>query len=333
MQIISLDIQALPTLPPIALTIGNYDGVHLGHQALLSALVHDAATLSLASAVMVFEPQPREFFSPKNPPPRLSSLAEKATQIANLGIDYLLVANFNEAFCAMSATAFAQLLKHLNVRHLVLGDDFRFGHDRKGDRSFLLQAGFGVDNLHSVLAQGMRISSSLVRQTLAAGDLIRAKVLLGRDYDITGEVLHGDKIGRTLNFPTANVALSRLKPALHGVLGVDVIAHQAGQQISWQALGVGGVAGLTTGSLFGAANIGLRPSVAGKDWRLEVHLPKFSGDLYGITLQVIFRHFLHGERHYDSLAALKSGIHQDVDALLNWRNSQTQMNVYELNQG
>lgn len=322
MQIISLDIHALPTLPPLALTIGNYDGVHLGHQALLSALIDDASSMSLASAVMVFEPQPREFFNPQNPPPRLTSLPEKAAQIAKLGIDYLLVASFDEAFRSLSAQDFAQVLKNLNVQHLVLGDDFRFGHDRKGDQAFLLQAGFRVDNLHSVLAAGERISSSLVRKALADGDLQRAKVLLGRDYDITGEVLHGDKIGRTLDFPTANVALSRQKPALHGVLAADVIAYQDGQKIDWQALGAGGVAGLSAGSLFGAASIGLRPSVNGTDWRLEVHLPEFSGDLYGVTLQVIFRHFLHGERHYDSLAALKSGIEQDIQSLLDWRDGQ-----------
>lgn len=319
MQIIPLDIDALPALPPMALTIGNYDGVHLGHQALLSALIHDVAKMSLASAVMVFEPQPREFFNPQNPPPRLTSLPEKAEQIAKLGIDYLLVASFDEAFRSLSAQDFADLLKNLNVCHLVLGDDFRFGHDRAGDQSFLLQAGFRVDNLHSVLSKGERISSSLVRKALAAGDLQRAKALLGRDYEITGEVLHGDKIGRTLDFPTANVALKRLKPALHGVLAADVIAYRAGRRVDWQALGVGGVAGLGDGSLFGAVSIGLRPSVNGKDWRLEVHLPEFSGDLYGVTLQVIFRHFLHGERHYDSLTALKAGIDQDVRVLLDWR--------------
>lgn len=319
MKTIHLLPQHIPSLPDLALTIGNYDGVHLGHQALIDLLTTTATKEGLASAVMVFEPQPREFFSPDDPPARLSSLAEKTEQLGKLGVDYLLVASFDEAFRALSAEAFMDLLNRLNVRKLVLGDDFRFGQGRVGDASLLQQAGFGVLSLDSINIDGRRVSSSLLRAALAVGDLTTAKQLLGRDYAITGEVVHGDKIGRTLDFPTANVALSRIKPALHGVLAADVIAYRDGKRLAWQTLGTGGVAGLAAGSLFAAANIGLRPAVGGSDWRLEVHLPEFVGDLYGLQLQVVFLHYLHGERHYSSLDELKQGIAQDVKELLVWR--------------
>lgn len=322
MQIIFLDSHHLPTLPPLALAIGNYDGVHLGHQALLSALADDAKAMGLLPAVMVFEPQPREYFSPDNPPARLTNLTEKAEQIMRLGVQYLIVASFDDAFRSLSAAAFVDLLRSLNVSHLVLGDDFRFGQDRVGDKAFLQAAGFSVDNLPSITQNGVRISSSLVRQALAVGDLNAAKSMLGRSYGITGVVEHGDKIGRTLDFPTANVSLGRLKPALHGIFAADIIAYQNGVRLDWASLGQGGVMGLKQDSLFGAVSIGLRPSVGGKQWRLEVHLPDFNGELYGVTLWVVFTHFLHGERHYDGVDALKAGITNDVAALLAWRDDQ-----------
>lgn len=325
MQLIHLTLDNLPSLPPLALTIGNYDGVHLGHQALLLALDRDAKQMGYQSAVMVFEPQPREFFTPDDPPARLTSLAEKAKYIGDLGVDYLIVASFDQAFRSLSAQDFATLLQGLNVRHLVLGDDFRFGHDRVGDKAFLAAAGFGVDSLHSVLQDGERISSSLVRKALAAGDLASAKSLLGRAYAITGQVEHGDKIGRTLDFPTANIAINRIKPALHGVYGADVIGFVDGRQIDLVSLGKDGqtgVVGMAQGSLFGAVSVGKRPSVNGQDWRVEVHLPQFAGDLYGIELQVTFTHYLHGERKYDGLDALKAGISDDVAQLLKWRDAQ-----------
>lgn len=326
MQLLSLDLVDLPKLPPLALTIGNYDGVHLGHQAMLSALVRDAKQRQLASAVMVFEPQPREFFSPNDPPARLSSLDEKRDLIAQLGVDYLLVANFNDDFRALSAMAFSQILRQMNAQHLVLGDDFRFGQDRLGDAKFLANLGFSVDNLATIQMSGQRISSTQIRQLLADGHLHQAAKLLGRDYAITGEVMHGDKIGRTLNFPTANVALNRIKPALHGIFAADVQAYQNGTVVDWQHLAKmhhRGVQGLTQGSLFAAVSVGKRPSVNGADWRLEVHLPQFLGDLYGLTLQVKFLYFLHAEQKYDDMSALKAGISKDVEQLMVWRQLQT----------
>lgn len=320
MQIITLDLSAPATLPPIALTIGNYDGVHLGHQSMIARLLQTARQHDLAAAVMVFEPQPREFFCADNPPPRLSSLAEKAQMMSNLGVDYLIVASFDGKFRLLSAKCFANLLTALNVQHLVLGDDFRFGHDRAGDAKFLKDADFAVDNLSTVMADGERISSTAVRTALGNHDFCLARQLLGRDYAITGQVVHGDKIGRTLDFATANIALNRPKPALSGIYGADVFVIQDGKAANWRELGLtGGVAGVQAGSLFGAVNVGTRPSINGKEYRLEVHLPQFSGDLYGLTLQVVFLTYLHGEKKYASLDELKAGIADDVLALLAWR--------------
>lgn len=320
MQIIDLDPHIPIALPPHALTIGNFDGVHLGHEAMLQTLQKDAKNQSLATAVMVFEPQPREFFNPQNPPARLTNFTEKVALLDKHGIDFIIKADFNDDFRHLSAHAFTMLLSTLGTQHLVLGDDFRFGHDRIGDKVFLQNLGFGVDSLATVTHDNARISSTAVREALAQGDLNAAKIMLGRDYAMTGQVIHGDKIGRTLNFPTANVALGRLKPAIQGVFGVDVLADKDGQMIDLYALG-GGIKGQTMSSLLGAVNVGKRPSVNGTDYRLEVHLPEFRGDLYGMTLTVIFKKYLHGERHYESLADLKDGINKDVDELMAWRNA------------
>lgn len=324
MQLIFLTPTKPPCLPPIALTIGNFDGVHLGHQAMLSALCQDATKLGLKTAVMVFEPQPREFFEPHNPPARLTNLDEKCALLSSMGVDYVLVANFDDAFRSLSAQAFGQILTKLNAKHLVLGDDFRFGHDRLGDKVFLRQMGFGVDSLQTVAYDGLRVSSTAIRNALATGNLALAKALLGRDYGMTGVVVHGDKIGRTLDFATANVALNRIKPALQGVFGADILAYQAGKAVDLSVLGKDGqtgIQGTRVGSLFGAVNIGTRPSVGGVDYRLEVHLPEFVGDLYGLTLQVVFLTYLHDERTYASFEALKAGIANDVAELVAWRAS------------
>lgn len=206
----------------------------------------------------------------------------------------------------------------LGAQHLVLGDDFRFGHDRAGDKAFLQNLGFSVDGLSTVARDGIRISSTSIREALSQGDLAKTELMLGRDYAMTGQVVHGDKIGRTLNFPTANISLNRLKPAVQGVFGADIIAHKDEKIIDLYEFG-GGIKGLTTHSLLGAVNVGTRPSVNGVDYRLEVHLPEFVGDLYGITLEVIFTKYLHGEIHYANLDDLKNGIGRDVNELIRWR--------------
>lgn len=320
-------------LAPCVLTIGNFDGVHLGHQAMLAQVRELAAAQNLGSAVMIFEPQPREFFAPASAPARLTNLAEKQALLAEYGIETLIVASFDSDFRSLSAQAFADILAlRLNVQALVLGDDFKFGHDRTGDSQFLRDYGLHVTNLHTVTdvkSKGARISSTRIRDLLLAGDIDAANALLGRDYAITGCVVGGDKIGRTMDFPTANVDLKRIKPALHGIFAVDVVSLDDNGNVIADGLTVltdsknPGVKGLRPYSLFGTANLGIRPSVDKEhDWRLEVHFPMLQADLYGLTLQVRFLHYLHGERHYESLEALRAGIHSDVIDLLEWRAQQ-----------
>ncbi|WP_201575571.1 bifunctional riboflavin kinase/FAD synthetase [Psychrobacter sp. H8-1] len=321
-------------LAPCVLTIGNFDGVHLGHQAMLAQVRKLANERKLGSAVMIFEPQPREFFSPETAPARLTNLAEKQALLAEYGVETLIVASFDASFRALSAQAFADILiQRLNVQALVLGDDFRFGHDRTGDSQFLRNYGLHVTNLQTVTDDNdtaKRISSTRVRDLLLAGDLCAANALLGRDYTISGIVVGGDKIGRTLDFPTANVDLARIKPALHGIFAVDVVLLDDDNQIVPNGLAAladndeqKGLAGLRPHSLFGTANIGTRPSVdKALEWRLEVHFPQLQANLYDKRLQVRFLHFLHGERRYESLDALKSGIQNDITELLEWRKEQ-----------
>lgn len=305
------------------LSVGNFDGVHLGHQAMLAQLNNLAQRFDLASCVMIFEPQPREFFNPNTAPPRLSNLDEKLALLQQFDVQNVIVASFDEDFRHLSAQSFAELLKRLSVQQLVLGDDFRFGHDRIGDSDFLQKSGFMVHNLGTVVDnQQIRISSTKVREYLLNGDLLSAKQILGRDYTITGKVVHGDKIGRTLDFPTANIALNRIRPPLHGVFAVDVLMQGDNFAEEWD-----GLAGFSPNSLFGCANIGTRPSVNGEDWRLEVYLPNFQGDLYNKILTVKFLHFLHGEKKYNDINALKNGIQQDVSQLLNWRTMQLRKDV------
>ena len=335
-------------LASCVLTIGNFDGVHLGHQAMLAQVREIAHTQDLGAAVMIFEPQPREFFAPAKAPARLTNLAEKQALLAEYGVETLIVAGFDTEFRSLSAQAFADILaKRLNVKALVLGDDFRFGHDRTGDSQFLRDYGLDVTNLHTVTDghtnndridsgsidiidnDAARISSTRVRDLLLAGDIQAANRLLGRDYAITGTVVRGGQIGRTMNFPTANIDLQRIKPALHGIFAVDVVSLDDDGNVIANGLSKHatddkiGIAGLRAHSLFGTASVGIRPSVnKGSDWRLEVHFPELQADLYGLNLQVRFLHFLHGERRYEGLEALKAGIHQDVADLLEWRKKQ-----------
>ncbi len=305
-----------PILPNV-MSIGNFDGVHLGHQAMLTQTVALAKSLAQKSAVMVFEPQPKEFFDPQSAPARLMSLDEKCQKLQSLGIDYVFVASFNERFAKQSADEFCQLLRQLKVSTLVLGDDFRFGAGRQGDKELLISQGFGVHSLDSVLSDDKRVSSTYIRSLLSLGKLDDAKVLLGEPYAITGQVVHGDKIGRLLDFPTANIALNRNTPAVHGVFGVEVSLMDGEFDPSQ-----GGISHKPN-TLFGCANIGKRPSVDNvtHDWRLEVHLPTFHGDLYGCMLKVTFLHYLHDEKKYANLDELKQGIAHDIEQLTSWYQS------------
>ncbi|MBF7685763.1 bifunctional riboflavin kinase/FAD synthetase [Acinetobacter sp. B10A] len=315
-------------LPQTAVTIGNFDGVHLGHQAMIKQLKTVAQQKQLKTLVMLFEPQPLEVFYGEDAPPRISSLREKVTYLKELGVDYIVVARFDHFLREQTAAEFASLLKEkLNTQTLVLGDDFHFGKNRQGNTQFLRQAGFAVDNLNTVVLNGQRVSSTRVRETLQVGNLALAAQLLGRPYSMIGRVQHGDKLGRTLNFPTINVALKRHKPCLKGIYGVDVRCEtQSLLDVVRKNDLTQGILGYQPNTLFGAANLGVRPAIEQKQpqWRLEVHFPDVSANLYGLLMRVTFLHYLHGERKYLSFEALKAGIQDDVLQLRQFRLQNTQ---------
>ena len=283
-------------------TIGNFDGVHLGHQAVLDALTHRARGAGLPSLVITFEPQPMEFFCPEQAPARLTRLREKLEAIACCGIDRVLLIRFNAGFAGVDAKAFIRevLVGKLGIHHLYVGDDFRFGKDRAGDfallRSMGRDHGFGVESLDTVADEGCRISSTRVREALQEGDLAHAERCLGRRYRICGRVGHGHKRGRTIGFPTMNVALLRRSTPLRGVFAVQVL-------------------GLADESLPGVANIGNRPTLSGDHrFLLEVHLFDFSGDIYGRHARVEFRLKLRDEKKFDSFDELRQQIDLDATA-------------------
>ena len=280
-------------------TIGNFDGVHLGHQAILRQLAEKAEVLALPTLVITFEPQPQEFFAPHTAPARLMRLREKLLALQTYGVMRVLCLEFDHRLAALPAWTFIQelLVAKLGIRYLVVGDDFRFGHHRQGDFELLRQAGqeygFPVANTHSHSYNGQRVSSTRIREALARGELGLAERLLGRPYSICGRVAHGDKRGRTLGFPTANIHLHRRMTPLSGVYAVRL--H-----------------GIGSDSTPGMANLGRRPTVNGMREQLEVHLFDFQQDIYGCQVQVDFLAFLRPERRFDSLDALRNQLHQDA---------------------
>ncbi|MFI3245462.1 MAG: bifunctional riboflavin kinase/FAD synthetase [Ferrimonas sp.] len=282
------------------LTIGNFDGVHRGHQAVISQLVAKAKMHQVPAMVMLFEPQPQEYFAPAQAPARLSSLRDKLRRLAALGIDHVLCIKFNAAFAHWDADRFIDelLVARLGVRHLVVGDDFHFGQQRRGNFALLRQAGqqhgFTVQDTASCVVGQQRISSTLIRQAIALGAFDRAAQMLGYRYVIDGRVSHGNKLGRTLSFPTANLGLQRLVSPLRGVYAVRVKLAD-GQR------------------LLGVANVGTRPTVQGKDCRLEVHIFNFSGEIYGQRMEVELVAWLRDEQRFESITALKAQISADVD--------------------
>lgn len=286
---------------PLALTIGNFDGVHVGHQAMVERLRAAAQSRGLPAAVMTFEPHPREFFSPDQAPARLTALRDKAECLRALGVDRLYVCRFDAAFSSQSPESFVRdVLGHrLDVRWLLVGDDFRFGSRRAGDLALLERmapdAGMTVESMHTVPVAGRRASSTAVREALAAGDLSGAAALLGRPYGITGRVVGGDRIGRELGFPTANVRMRLNRPPLFGIHAVEV--HGIAER-PWP----------------GAASLGVRPTVTDANRpTLEVFLLDFQGDVYGRRVRVDFLHKLRDEARYDSLDLLKRQIARDVE--------------------
>ena len=260
-------------LPQTAVTIGNFDGVHLGHQAMVSQLKEVAKAQNLKTLVMIFEPQPLEFFKGYEAPPRISSLREKVEYLSELGVDYIAIAKFDNQFRSLSAENFASLLKNkLNAQSLILGDDFHFGKDRQGNSEFLKQYGFDVTNLNTIEFNGERVSSTRIRQVLQVGNLSLAAKLLGRPYSMIGRVQYGDQIGRTLNFPTINVRLNRHKPCLNGIYGVEVQCETMPltAKVVADSPDQKGIAGYHPSSLFGAGHVVTRPAIKQEhpEWRL-----------------------------------------------------------------
>jgi riboflavin kinase / FMN adenylyltransferase len=285
---------------PTALTVGNFDGVHVGHRAMLERLATVARERKLASCVMTFEPHPREFFAPDRAPTRLTSLREKLNLLAELAVTRVHVQRFDYDFARISAEAFIRtvLIDGLQVRWVLVGDDFRFGARRQGDFELLrqagLNAGFDVVQMDSVAVDGVRVSSTAVRELLAAGELDRAARLLGRPYSISGRVVPGKKLGAQLGFPTANLLTRHNRYALWGIFVVEVI-------------------GIAERPWPGVASLGVRPTVAQAGAPLlEVHLLDFARDIYGAHLEVRFLKKLRDEEKYADLDALRAQIARDV---------------------
>ena len=283
----------LPTAKPspLALAIGNFDGLHLGHQSLLARLQDVAQAQNLTPAVMTFEPHPREFFTPLNAPARLSNLREKLEYFQNLNVQKVFVCAFNKRFAAITADEFMQntLRNSLNANTILVGEDFKFGAKRAGTVADFESNGFNLVKLSQLDFKGGRVSSTRVRDALTAGDLNQASLLLARPYSISGKVVHGAARGRELGFPTANIHMRHERPALTGVYAVKL------------------------DGLNSVANLGVRPTIAGvPKLLLEVHVLDFKGDLYGKHVHVEFLHKIRDEMKFESLDALKAQIAADI---------------------
>lgn len=281
------------------LTIGNFDGVHKGHQRVISALVAKAKMLNCVAAVLVFEPQPQELFAADKAPARLCRLRDKYALLAELGVQRLICVNFTRKFAGQSAEQFIEklLVEKLGIKHLIVGDDFHFGKNRKGDFTMLTEAGkkfgFEVTDTASCKMSNCRVSSTAIRQALAKDNLLDVENMLGRPYSIIGKVFHGDKRGRQLGFPTANVLLKRQKSPLNGVFAVKVKSKN--------------------GIFDGVANIGARPTINGERQQLEVHIFNFNDDIYGQCIEVVIKKKLRQVMKFDSLEALTAQIKLDSE--------------------
>ena len=279
-------------------TIGNFDGVHLGHQDILTQVRERASELGMPSCVMVFEPLPREFFSRENLPARIQTFRDKLEALEKAGIDQVLCLAFNDAFRSLTAKEFIQqiLVDGLGIRHLVVGDDFRFGCDRSGSFRSLEEAGqeFGYTVAHTrtVVIDDDRVSSTRIRKLLGFGRFEEARKLLGHPFIISGRVLHGQKLGRQLGFPTANLRIGRRHSPVQGVYAVKVHGLEAVYN--------------------GVANIGTRPTVFGASERLEVHILDYEGHLYGRRIQVEFVEKIREEQRFSQLDELKQAIGNDI---------------------
>lgn len=279
-------------------TIGNFDGIHLGHQAMLRQLEKQAKALNLPLTVITFEPQPQEFFHGDSPP-RLTRLREKIDALTTERVDQMLCLSFNKALAEMPADDFIKdiLVDGLGIRYLLVGDDFRFGKGRKGDYPMLQTAGaplgFEVASIDTVDIEGERVSSTRIRENLLHGKMAMAERLLGRPYKMCGRIAHGDKRGRSIGFPTANIHLHRKASPVEGVFAVEMT-------------------GINDTPLKGVANVGTRPTVCGTRALLEVHLFDFDQDIYGRHVGVNFLHKIRDEQRFDSIDELVKQITQDA---------------------
>ena len=275
---------------PCVVTIGNFDGVHLGHQALLAEVKKRAHVLKLESAVITFEPNPKDYFSQNKPQTRISSLREKIELFNEIKIDRVHIIKFNQEFSKVTANEFISvLIKQLKVKEIVVGEDFCFGRGREGGIKQLSASSMKLNIKNKILMDGKRISSTLIRNLLANDKLDQANKYIGRPFSISGKVIHGEKRGRKIGFPTANIHMRHNRPPLKGVFAVKFQNH------------------------FGVANLGIRPSIKGeKKLQLEVHLLNFSSDLYGQHVSVMFLKKLRDEKKFKSLDELKEQIKLDV---------------------
>ena len=287
-------------LPASAVTIGNFDGVHLGHQLVISQLRRVAQTASLPTIVIIFEPQPIEYFAPDKAPKRLARFREKIAYLKAQQIDYLLCLHFDAELAALEAEEFVQrvLVDSLNTRHLVIGDDFHFGRNRKGNFEFLQQNserfGFSVDETETLISEGTRVSSTRIRECIQREDFQGAAALLGRPYSLSGRIAHGQKLGRQLGYPTINIKMGDKTLIVKGIFAVQV-------------------KGIDNRPLRGVASIGTRPTVNGVDTILEVYILDFNRDVYGYRVVVEFLHKIRDEEKFASLEELTTHIAQDTE--------------------